>query len=69
MARTKKTQKEESTVTVNDVAKKFLKDNEEFHYNYEEDIFYKVSSGSLEMDLNLDGGLNSGLHRFADLRK
>jgi intein/homing endonuclease len=64
MARTKKTQKEESTVTVNDVAKKFLKDNEEFHYNYEEDIFYKVSSGSLEMDLNLDGGLNSGLHRF-----
>jgi RecA/RadA recombinase len=42
----------------------FLKNNKASHYNFEEEINYKVSSGSLLMDFELGGGFGPGLHRF-----
>ena len=35
----------------------FLKQNEEHHYNFEDEIDYKVSCGSLKVDFELNGGL------------
>lgn len=42
----------------------FLKNNKDSHYNFEEEVNYKVSSGSLLMDFELGGGFGPGLHRF-----
>lgn len=40
----------------NKMLENFLKANKEDHYNFEEEIDYKVSSGSLQLDLQLGGG-------------
>lgn len=53
----------------NDTLKSFLKENKEHHYNYEETIEYKVSSGSLNVDFELGGGLGPGLHRFIGMNE
>lgn len=45
----------------------FLKDQKKNHYNFEKEVNYKVSSGSLQLDLNLDGGFGPGLHRFVGI--
>ena len=42
----------------------YLKENKDYHYNYEEDVEYKISSGSLQFDVYLKGGFGPGLHRF-----
>ncbi len=47
-----------------EILEKFLKDKKGHHYNFEESIDYKASSGSLQLDLNLNGGFGPGLHRF-----
>lgn len=52
-----------------ELLKKFLKDNKENHYNFEEIVDYKVSSGSLQLDLNLSGGFGPGLHRFVGMNE
>jgi RecA/RadA recombinase len=44
--------------------KSFLKDKAEHHYNFEESINYRVSTGSLNLDMQTGGGLSPGLHRF-----
>ena len=44
---------------VNDRLKAFLKSNKEDHYNFEEEIYYKVSSGSLNFKVAI--GIN---HHF-----
>lgn len=49
--------------------KGFLKETKEDHYNFEEEITYKVSSGSLEFDLQLGGGFGPGLHRFVGMNE
>lgn len=49
--------------------KSFLKQNEDHHYNFEEEIDYKVSSGSLKVDFELEGGLGPGLHRFIGMNE
>jgi recombination protein RecA len=48
----------------NSLLDSFLKQNKEFHYNYEDDTYYKVPNGSLLLDSELDGGFTPGLHRF-----
>ena len=48
---------------------RFLKANKEDHYNFEEEIDYKVSSGSLQFDLQLGGGFGPGLHRFCGMNE
>ena len=47
----------------------FLKSNKEDHYNFEDEIDYKVSSGSLQFDLQLGGGFGPGLHRFVGMNE
>jgi len=47
----------------------FLKTNKEDHYNFEDEIDYKVSSGSLQLDLQLGGGFGPGLHRFVGMNE
>jgi len=47
----------------------FLKANKEDHYNFEEEIDYKISSGSLQFDLHLGGGFGPGLHRFCGMNE
>lgn len=37
--------------------------NKNDHYNFEEEVYYQVSSGSLNLDLEIEG-LNPGCHRF-----
>lgn len=49
--------------------KSFLKRNKESHYNFEESVEYKVSSGSLLFDYRLSGGLGTGLHRFIGINE
>lgn len=63
---TKKTETETGSI---DSLKSFLRQNEEHHYNFEEDIDYKVSSGSLKVDFELGGGLGPGLHRFVGINE
>jgi RecA/RadA recombinase len=55
--------------TANDMLKSFLKDNKEHHYNFEDEIDYKVSSGSLNVDFELGGGFGPGLHRFVGMNE
>ena len=62
MKKTKDT--EEKKITSSEVLDSFLKQNSEDHYNFEETVDYKVSSGSLQLDLQLGGGFGPGLHRF-----
>ena len=60
---------EKTIVSSKDVLSSYLKDNKEDHYNYEEDILYKASSGSLGLDIQLDGGFGPGLHRFCGINE
>lgn len=47
----------------------FLKTNKDDHYNFEEEVDYKVSTGSLQFDLHLGGGFGPGLHRFCGINE
>jgi len=53
----------------NEMLKSFLKENKDHHYNYEDTIDYKVSSGSLNVDFELGGGFGPGLHRFVGMNE
>jgi len=47
----------------------FLKDNKQDHYNFEDEVYYKVSTGSLNLDIATGGGLCPGLHRFIGMNE
>ena len=55
--------------TANETLESFLKENKDQHYNFEEEVIYKVSSGSLKFDYELNGGLGPGLHRFTGINE
>ncbi len=62
--------KEDSEVlSSKDILSSFLKNNKEDHYNFEQDNDYKVSSGSLQLDIQLGGGFGPGLHRFCGINE
>ena len=61
--------KEKEVTKSSDVLGSFLKQNQNDHYNFEEAVDYKVSSGSLQLDLHLGGGLGPGLHRFVGMNE
>jgi len=70
MRKTKETKEpEENKNTSSNVLQSFLKQNSEDHYNFEETIDYKVSSGSLQLDTQLGGGFGPGLHRFVGMNE
>ena len=52
-----------------ELLEKFLKDKKDDHYNFEDAVDYKASSGSLQLDLMLNGGLGPGLHRFVGMNE
>jgi len=60
---------ESSGLTASDRLLSFLKDNKEDHYNFEEDTYYRVSTGSLNLDIATSGGLSPGLHRFIGMNE
>lgn len=45
------------------------KENKKFHFNHYEELNYKIPSGSLNLDLALDGGLPAGVHRFTGINE
>ena len=55
--------------TPNETLESFLKENKDHHYNFEEEVTYKVSSGSLKFDYELNGGFGPGLHRFTGINE
>jgi len=69
MARTKSKVEEPEKLNINEKLSNFLKENAKDHYNFEEDIDYKVSSGSLLVDFELGGGFGPGLHRFTGMNE
>lgn len=58
-------------IQTTDQIAKFLsdKDNQKYHYNFHEADDYKISSGSLNLDISLGGGLPSGAHRFTGINE
>ena len=56
-------------VNPEDVLNNYLKANKDDHYNFEDTVEYKVSSGSLQLDLYLAGGFGPGLHRFTGVNE
>jgi RecA/RadA recombinase len=58
-----------SILTSSEILSTFLKNNKEDHYNFEDDFEYKVSSGSLQLDIQLGGGFGPGLHRFCGINE
>lgn len=70
MSNKKKNETEEKKApTINDEVGSFLKQNKEYHYNFEDSVEYKISSGSLYLDTQMSGGLNAGLHRFCGINE
>jgi RecA/RadA recombinase len=61
--------KDDKIVSSNEILSNFLKTNKEDHYNFEEDFNYKVSSGSIQLDIHLGGGFGPGLHRFCGINE
>jgi RecA/RadA recombinase len=60
---------ESSGPTASDRLLSFLKENKQDHYNFEDEIYYKVSTGSLNLDIATGGGLSPGLHRFIGMNE
>jgi RecA/RadA recombinase len=54
-----------------DQINKFLldKDNKKYHFNNFNEEEYKISSGSLNLDLALGGGFSAGAHRFTGVNE
>jgi RecA/RadA recombinase len=69
MIKSKEEKPLKETVTSQGVLGSFLKANKSDHYNFEEEVTYKVSSGSLQFDLQLNGGFGPGLHRFVGMNE
>jgi RecA/RadA recombinase len=69
MTKTKENKEAKDPVSSQNVLGSFLKTNKEDHYNFEDEIDYKVSSGSLQFDMQLGGGFGPGLHRFVGMNE
>ena len=69
MTKTKEVKEAKDPISSQNVLGSFLKTNKEDHYNFEDEIDYKVSSGSLQFDLQLGGGFGPGLHRFVGMNE
>ena len=67
MGRKKKT--ESSGQSNSEKLQSFLKQRESEHYNFSEEIYYRISTGSLLLDIHTGGGLMPGLHRFVGMNE
>lgn len=69
MSKDKQTPKE---LTPAQVLDSILKNNPDDHLNETDpavNLHYKISSGSLKLDIELGGGFNCGVHRFSGVRE
>jgi|TARA_R110001583_G_scaffold57863_1_gene172884 RecA/RadA recombinase len=59
------------TLTAEEQITSFLNDknNKRYHYNHLKEEDYKISSGSLNLDLAMDGGLGCGIHRLTGINE
>jgi RecA/RadA recombinase len=64
MAKTPPAQTEKPEQTASAQATAYLQSTKDDHYNFEPDNYYKVPSSSLNLTLELTGGLCTGAHRF-----
>ena len=64
MSRKAKEEEKDETISSKNILGSFLKNNKDDHYNFEDVVNYRVSTGSLNLDMQTDGGLGPGLHRF-----
>ena len=62
-------EKDEKTLTAQEQIMAFLKVNKDAHLNFEEEVYYKVPSGSLKVDVETGGGFTPGLHRFCGMNE
>ncbi len=69
MGRKPKNAAAKASVSPEDILVSYLKEKEEEHYNFEPEINYKVSTGSLLLDIETGGGLGPGLHRFCGINE
>ena len=69
MGRKPKNSSAKTSVSPEDILISYLKEKEEEHYNFEPEINYKVSTGSLLLDIETGGGLGPGLHRFCGINE
>jgi hypothetical protein len=67
MAKKKKVESAPSGSSVQ--MKGLLKQYEKDHYNFKEDVYYQVSTGSLILDIHTGGGIMPGLHRFCGVNE
>lgn len=65
----KKVKEEEKVMTPSEQLEVILQANKADHYNFEKTITYKVSSGSLLFDIEINGGIEPGSHRFLGTRE
>ena len=56
-------------LTSSDQVLEFLNQHEDDNVNLKEEVFYKVSTGSLILDIETGGGLPPGLHRFCGVNE
>lgn len=66
------TEHQKDTPSLKDILSSHLKANENDHFKTTEDksyLNYKVSSGSLKLDIELGGGFGCGAHRFVGVRE
>ncbi len=54
---------EVANITPQSILEKHLKAQKEYHLNYESEVYYKFSTGSLKLDIETGGGLSPGIHR------
>lgn len=66
MAKTEKEKEKEKAPTPQEQAEAYIiqKENKKHILNSEDDIHYKVSTGSLMLDIETNGGLTPGVHRL-----
>lgn len=69
MGRKPKNAAAKASVSPEDILVSYLKEKEQEHYNFEPEINYKVSTGSLLLDIETGGGLGPGLHRFCGINE
>ena len=65
----KKEKDQAQAESIDSIFNKFLKEEKGNHYNDIEHVDYKVKTGSLNLDVNLDGGFGPGIHRFCGINE
>tara|TARA_R100000008_G_scaffold78907_2_gene60220 strand:+ start:1219 stop:2358 length:1140 start_codon:yes stop_codon:yes gene_type:complete len=69
MPRKKKVKAEDIEGSSNNQLNELLNQYSDDHYNFKEDVYYKVSTGSLILDIRTGGGIMPGLHRFCGINE